>query len=148
LELKLVALVLVAATAASQDIVWTRLQGTSSDDRAFAIIATEGFLHVAGITAGNLVGQPNSGEIDSFATKWAPNGTVIWTRLQWTSSAELPFAMTALEGFLYVLGYTGGSLGGQPKIGAGDIFVTALAPNGTVVWTRLQGTTSFAWARA
>ena len=51
---------------------WTQLLGSSSDDIGQALTTgADGSIYVAGVTAGNLDGQTNSGNRDAFITKYA-----------------------------------------------------------------------------
>ena len=51
---------------------WTQLLGTSSDDIGQALTTgADGSIYVAGVTAGNLDGQTNSGNRDAFITKYS-----------------------------------------------------------------------------
>ncbi|MCE2906227.1 MAG: SBBP repeat-containing protein, partial [Anabaena sp. CoA2_C59] len=65
---------------------WTKLLGTSGDDRANSLTTgSDGAIYVAGYTGGNLDGQTNSGGGDSFVTKYNTDGTKAWTKLLGTS---------------------------------------------------------------
>ncbi len=69
--------------------------GSSTIDVANALTTgTDGALYVAGSTDGNLDGQTNSGDDDTFINKYSPDGTKAWTRLLGSSSNELAYALT------------------------------------------------------
>jgi hypothetical protein len=132
--------------------VWTRLLGSSSDDVADALTTgLDGSIYVSGYTGGLIDGQSNSGIWDAFVSKYNPDGTKVWTRTLGTSSYDEATALTTgLDGFIFVTGYTGGSLDGQASNGGYDAFLTQYNPDGTKVWTRLLGNSSdeFAYAIA
>ena len=55
---------------------WTKLLGTSGGDEANALTTgLDGSIYVSGYTYGALDGQTNSGEMDTFLTKYSPDGT-------------------------------------------------------------------------
>ena len=58
-------------TSTSPTIAWTRLLGTSDNDRADALATgTDGAIDMAGRTDGSLDGQTNSGAGDAFLSKY------------------------------------------------------------------------------
>ena len=123
---------------------WTRLLGSGSWDVANAITTgTDGAIYVAGSTYGDLDGQTNSGNGDAFITKYAPEGTKVWTRLLGSSSQDRASALTTgTDGAIYVAGYTGGDLDGQTNSGGEwDVFITKLSP-GDGALTPVRPTTS------
>ena len=122
---------------------WTKLLGTSSDASASALTTgNDGAIYVSGNTDGNLDGQTNSGGVDTFITKYNPDGTKLWTRLLGTGSYDYSTALTTgNDGAIYVSGYTEGNLDGQTYSGGDyDAFITKYNPDGTKVWTKLLGT--------
>ena len=125
--------------------VWTRLLGTTAGDNARALTTgADGAIYVAGYTEGNLDGQISSGGGDGFITKYDGDGTKLWTRLLTTTIAETALALTTgADGAIYVAGYTEGNLDGQTNRGGADAFITKYNADGTKVWTRLLGTTSY-----
>ncbi|MDT9191090.1 MAG: SBBP repeat-containing protein, partial [Limnospira sp. PMC 894.15] len=127
-----------------------RLLGTRSEDGAWALTTgRDGSIYVAGRTGGNLDGQTNSGDADTFITKFQPDGTKDWTRLLGTSSLDEASALTTgSDGSIYVAGRTGGDLDGQTYSGGRDAFITKYQPDGTKAWTRLLGTWGDDYARA
>ena len=57
----------------------------------------------------------NLGGYDIFLMKYGSTGSVLWTSLQGTSGDEKAFDVAvSVDGFIYVTGYTGGSLNTQP----------------------------------
>jgi uncharacterized delta-60 repeat protein len=130
--------------------VWTKLLGTSNDDRAIALTTgNDGAIYVSGITDGNLDGQTNSGNYDAFITKYNPDGTKVWTKLLGTSGDDRAYALTTgNDGAIYVSGLTSGNLDGQTNSGGNDAFITKYNPDGTKVWAKLLGSSESDVARA
>jgi Ca2+-binding RTX toxin-like protein len=134
---------LALATASEPTKVWTKLQGTSGDDYAYALTTgLDGSIYVSGYTNGALDGQTNSGSIDAFLTKYSADGTKAWTKLLGTSGNDEAYALTTgLDGSVYVSGYTTGVLDGQTHSGGnGDAFLAKYSADGTKAWTKLLGT--------
>ena len=106
--------------------VWTKLLGSSSLDRAYALTTgLDGSIYVSGYTEGALDGQTNSGGQDAFLTKYNADGTKAWTKLLGTSSYDRASALTTgLDGSIYVSGWTNGALDGQINSGGYDAFLT------------------------
>jgi len=72
-----------------------------------------------------------------------------WTRLLGTSSSDGARALTTgSDGSIYVAGWTDGNLDGQINSGGLDAFITKYQPDGSKVWTRLLGTSSWDSAHA
>ena len=70
-----------------------------------------------------------------------------WARLLGTTEVDSARAITAgLEGSIYVVGISNGSLDGQIKNGAFDAYVTKFNSNGTKVWTSLFGSSTTDYA--
>jgi hypothetical protein len=120
----------------------------------------DGSVYVAGQTVSpTLEGLTNAGEADAFVTKFASDGTKVWTKLIGSAGSDWPQALiTGSDGSIYVAGQTNSvtpnsptpnsptpssaGLDGQPSGGMNDVFVTKLLPEGTKSWTRLIGSTS------
>jgi hypothetical protein len=130
---------------------WTKLLGTSSHDIAKALtIDLDGFIYVSGVTYGNLNSQINNGNGDAFIAKLSPdNGSIFWTKLLGSSSAEYAYSLTTgLDGSVYVSGYTGGNLDGKNNNGGDDGFISKYLADGTKEWTQLLGSNSSDYAYA
>jgi hypothetical protein len=127
---------------------WTKLLGSSPDDRATALTTgLDGSIYVSGHTSdyyGGLDGQTNSGGDDAFLIKYSTDGTKAWTRLLGTSRYDYAKALTTgLDGSIYVTGETPGALDGQTNSGVTDAFLTKYSADGTKAWTKLLGTRSY-----
>jgi len=125
--------------------VWTKLLGTSGYyDYAYGLTTgNDGAIYVSGYTYGNLDGQTNSGSGDAFVTKYNPDGTKVWTKLLGTSNEDGGDALTTgKDGAIYVSGAISRNL----DSGSGDAFIAKYNPDGTIVWTKLLGTSSYDYA--
>jgi uncharacterized delta-60 repeat protein len=120
---------------------WTKLLGTSKEDRATALTTgLDGSIYVSGQTDDALDGQTYSGGQDPFLTKFSADGTKAWTKLLGSSGSDAATALTTgLDGSIYVGGWTNGALDGQTNNGSGDAFLTKYNPDGTKAWTKLLG---------
>ena len=133
---------------------WTRLVGSSSAEFGAAItIGLDGSIYIAGTTsgAGSLDGVARnlSSYSDAFVTKFSSDGTKVWTRLISSEGFDQAYALTTgSDGFIYVAGGTDGSLGGQTNSGGGDAFLTKVAADGSLIWTRTLGTGDSVYATA
>eukprot|EP01031_Cornospumella_fuschlensis_P034547 gene34547-41830_t len=124
--------------------VWTRMEGTNSNDndRGFGVAVhhSTGDVYVTGFSLGALHGQPHVASIDIILIKYASNGTRVWTRMAGTSGGDegRGVAVHPSTGDVYVTGYAGGALHGQPYVASIDILLMKYASNGTRVWTRME----------
>jgi len=74
------------------------------------------------------------------------SGSIVWTsRLASTSSDSAHAITVGTDGSVYIAGATQGNLGGQINSGAEDGFIAKYNQDGTLVWTRLIGS-SDQWA--
>lgn len=131
----------VAKYSVGGDKVWTRQIGGVGADRATDLTTgLDGAIYVVGDTVGALDGQSNVGLEDAFITKFAADGTKVWTRLLGTAGDDQALAVTTgIDGSIYVGGHAHGSLNGQAALGGDDAFLIKYSPEGTVLWTRLFG---------
>jgi hypothetical protein len=123
--------------------VWTKLVGSNNWDIGRALTTgLDGSIYVAGYTySTTLDGQTNSGNDDAFITKFAPDGTKVWTKLVGSNGFDYGAALaTGLDGSIYLAGGTESStLYGQTNSGGNDVLITKFAPDGTRDWTKLVG---------
>ena len=105
---------------------WTRLLATNGGWPGRGVsVGMDGYAYVTGNTNGTLDSQASSGESDAFLTKFSPDGTKVWTKLQGSTSFDYATSITnSVDGSIYVAGYTAGSLGGQSIGGSADAFLT------------------------
>jgi uncharacterized protein (UPF0548 family) len=105
--------------------VWTKILGSSSADIAYALTTgLDGSIYVSGYTNGPLDGQSNSGNSDTFLTKFSTDGSKAWTVLSGGSFTDYAKALgTGLDGSIYVSGFTNGSIDGR-SLDSPDSFLT------------------------
>jgi uncharacterized delta-60 repeat protein len=117
---------------------WTRLLGSTGDDRAQALTAAaDGSVYVSGYTDGDLDGQLNSGGTDAFIAKFDSAGTKQWTRLLGTGTYDQSNALTAgNDGSVYVSGYTYEST----DTGNNDAFIAKFNSDGDKQWSKVLAT--------
>jgi hypothetical protein len=121
--------VFVTRVATDGSLVWTRLFGDSSTDEALDIASSSDALYVAGVSFGSPDGERNSGNGDILMIRLAPDGGREWTRLHGNDTTETATAITEFGGFLYVVGFTYGSLGGVASAGGADLVTLKVCPN-------------------
>lgn len=121
--------------------VWTRILGAAEMDFANGITTgLDGSIYITGRTNGPLDGQALIGSSDGyggdvFLTKYSPDGTKVWTRLFGTKEAETGFGLaTGLDGSIYIVGYSWGTLDGKTNYGT---FLTKYSADGTKLWAQM-----------
>ncbi len=126
---------------ASGTLLWTEQLGTSEWDFSYGVSADGlGNVYISGETTG-ILGGPNAGGWDAFASKYDASGTLLWTEQLGTSSNDSSGGVSADGlGNVYISGNTYGSLGGS-NAGRADAFVSKYDASGTLLWTE-QGTSS------
>jgi hypothetical protein len=101
--------------------------GTGEDVGKSVATAADGSVYVAGYTTGTIDGQANHGDLDSFVTMYAADGTKQWTRLAGGTGLDAAYSVaTAADGSVYIAGLTDGSIDEQANLGGRDAFVTKL----------------------
>ena len=124
--------------------VWTRTTAGTSYDFGYAVAADKfGNGFIAGATQGSVTGGGNAGRYDLFVAKYNSAGTQLWVRQRGSPEREFAFgAATDASGNVYLTGYTGASLDGQPHAGVDgdfDVFLMKFDPSGNWQWTRAFG---------
>jgi len=120
-------------------ILWTRQFGTSSDDYAFAVVASASLVYVAGHTRGTFPGEASEGGFDAFVREYDTNGSAVWTSQFGTSADDSAVGIAVAPSGAYVTGVTGGSFPGETNAGGPDGFLRRYSMNGSVLWTRQFG---------
>jgi len=125
------------------NMMWTRLFGSPGDDHANAIATSVNStsVYVVGFASGSINGQPYNGAGDVAVIKVDSDGNILWVSLFGTSTDDYGqgVAVTSDELALFVVGYTRGSMDGQPSNGNTDLFITKLNSNGVHLWTHQWG---------
>ncbi|MDX2054204.1 MAG: SBBP repeat-containing protein [Polyangiaceae bacterium] len=133
--------------------VWTRQWGSPADEGltgGHSLATTwDDTVIVVGNTAGSIDGNRTLGLTDAFATKWAADGTKLWTRQLGTSGADLASGVAVDPvGNLYVAGSSEGTFAGNLSAGKTDAFVAKFDPTGVLQWTRQYGEIGSEWVKA
>ena len=126
----------------SANVIWTRQLGTDGSDVSNAVSADGvGNVYISGYTSGDLYGT-TAGNRDVFVSKYADDGSPIWTRQLGTSGEDSSHAVSADGlGNVYISGSTTSSLGGAFQGGLYDAFVSKYDSDGNRAWTRQLGST-------
>jgi hypothetical protein len=125
-------------------LIFTRQLGTSFDDRSEAVSADGlGNVYIAGWTLGGSLGGPNAGGSDAFLAKYDSAGTSLWTKQLGTSAFDGAQGISVDGlGYVYISGYTYGSLGGA-NAGGGDVFLSKYDAAGILQWSKQIGSPNF-----
>jgi len=121
-------------------VTWIQQFGTKHIDASRGISA-EGDIYVTGFTDGTLPGQnhydpPNNPPIfDAFFAKYDPEGNQVWIRQFGTKDNDNATGVAIASPYVYVAGYTDGTLPGQTNYGWEDAFIKKYDNNGDEIWT-------------
>ena len=120
--------------------LWAQQVGTSKTEHAYGIATdSKGNIYTTGFTNGNLEGS-NAGLSDLFVLKYAPDGTLLWTRQFGTEQFEYARGIaTDADDNVFIAGYTNGGLDGANS-GNEDLFVIKYSAEGERLWTKQLGT--------
>ena len=107
---------------------------------AFGGVAIDslGNVYFAGTTAGSPY-NPNAGLTDIFLAKYNTNGFFQWGRNWGTTESELTHGCAADSGYVYVVGYTMGSLYATSQ-GSMDVFISKYSSSNVLAWGAQFGT--------
>lgn len=118
--------------------IWTRLWGSSAQDRATGVaIDKRGDIVVVGFTAGTLDGNTSAGGTDFFATKFSPDGRARWTRQYGTALND---NIRAIQIDAANAIYLAGHVSGQIEAKGSDLLLAKLDTNGALIWQKQDGT--------
>ena len=115
--------------------LWTRLLGVAGAGTSGEAIAsdTANNVYVTGRTYGNLDGQTLTGTQDMFTTKYAPDGTRLWTRLLGIVGKDTYgyfFYDTVTVNNVQAIGFSNGKFV-KPSRGLYEMFLVKYASDGT-----------------
>ena len=130
--------------------IWTRIWGgtggiTKSDNaHCVAVDRKDNSIHVAGSTDEGFDGETNPGGNSPFVTKFTSDGSNLWTRIFGSALTDAGRAVGVdSTGSVYVAGLTSGSFDGETNPGQTSAFLTKYSADGSNLWTRIFGSTSF-----
>lgn len=120
---------------------WARHIGSRSTETGNAIsIDKTGSIYVAGHTTSSFDGEEYAGGTDAYLTKYNADGLKLWTRFVSSTAYESATAVSSgVDGSIYLVGSTTGSLDGQKNNGNYDVFLVKFDASGTKIWTKLIG---------
>jgi hypothetical protein len=121
-------------------LVWSRELSTSQNDIAHSVAADSlGNVFVAGETEGPL-GGAYQGYWDAYLGRYDASGNLSWIKQLATTVSDASYGVFADgSGNVYVIGDTGGALGGD-VIGDGDAFLMKYDSTGNLLWSKQFGT--------
>ncbi|MBI2817594.1 MAG: hypothetical protein HYX72_11710 [Acidobacteria bacterium] len=129
---------------ANGNVLWVRQFGSTVSDGATGVAVDATGIYVVGYTAGALPGQPTSAEGQgAFIRKYDPTGNHVWTRQFGAASFDFARAVAVDATGIYVVGSVSGALAGQTSAGGQDAFLRKYDANGSVVWDRQFGTSTY-----
>ncbi len=125
-------------------LLFVKNVGTTGDDgvSSFALDGS-GNAWITGTTDGNLGGGYQGGGADAFIAKYDTSGTLLFSKNLGTSSADYGQSIALdISGNAWVVGYTGGNLGGGYQGGGADAFIAKYDTSGTLLFSKNLGTSS------
>ncbi|MFP2906569.1 SBBP repeat-containing protein [Pyxidicoccus sp. 3LFB2] len=130
--------------------LWTRQLGAAGAATHARRASTDGAgnVYVSGWTTGALDGNVRMGPQDFFVVKYDGAGNKQWTRQLGAPGTDvwLYGSATDAAGNVYLAGYSGGGLDGNPNTTTSiDAFVSKFSPTGVKQWTREVGSAAGAW---
>lgn len=125
-------------------VVWARRYGsTNNDDCGGMAVDGAGNVYATGTTGGAMDGVALvGGALDVFITKYAVDGTRVWTKL-YGSGATTEFGRALIinsVGEIFLMAATTGTVAGEEHFGNADIVVMKFSPaNGAPIWAQAYG---------
>jgi hypothetical protein len=118
--------------------IWTKLFGSEKPDEATAIAThRDGSIYVAGYTTLGFDGTVVKGGYGSFLIKFDSSGNKIWTRVIDSTAEDYAYDVAAaVDGSVYVVGTTTGSLDPIGGVHGLDAFVSRVSTDGTILWNK------------
>lgn len=105
-------------------------------------VDAEGNIVVCGIAGGSLDRQPNLRQGDAFLTRFASDGTKLWTRQWGTKDVDAAWSVAiAKDQSIYAAGFVRGGLDINVRgvDTPADAFLVKFDPQGNEIWTRPWG---------
>jgi hypothetical protein len=147
--------VFVAKFAANGSLLWSTLLGGGGnfDIGCSIAVASDGSCYVTGETTSSdfptmnaYASTFNGGNFDAFVTKFAANGTLLWSTFLGGNGNDVGYGLAVSnDGSCYVTGFTGSSdfptqnaFDTTPN-GDWDVFITKFNANGSLLWSTYFG---------
>ncbi|HEY9828327.1 MAG TPA: SBBP repeat-containing protein, partial [Stenomitos sp.] len=124
-------------------LIWIKQLGSSAVEKSYGVATDRsGNVFITGSTVGSLGGN-YKGQLDAWVAKFSPDGTLLWTKHLGTSTWDQSYGVaTDSKGNVFITGITDGALGGKHR-GSYDAWVAKYSPDGTLVWIRQLGTSTW-----
>lgn len=118
---------------------WTLMSDKSHEVPSDMTIGLDGSVYITGYASGKHLENGFYNQ-DAFLTKFSPDGTKVWSILFGSNKLDSATSITTgLDGSIYVSGNTNGSFNGHLPIGGSDLFLSKYNPDGTMVWSKVFG---------
>lgn len=131
--------------------LWTIMDGTAQEDRGMSIaIDSSGNIYITGYTVGgDFDGNGSYGGHDIFVAKYNSDGGNVWKRQLGGTNWDRGYAIAVdSNDDILVTGYTASTqFNGQDNNGSNDAYIIKYNSAGTLLWTRLLGTTEAEYAQ-
>jgi hypothetical protein len=118
--------------------VYTKLSNKKGSRGNAITTDTNGSIYITG----SIKNQTSSmTDDDIILIKYSSNGKKIYTKIYGTNTPDVAKAIIYNNNYIYITGFTYGSLDEQKNKGGKDIFITKCNSNdGKTIWTKLIGT--------
>lgn len=136
---------------ADGEVIWTKTMGGNLDDYLLAVVVSENSIYMTGTFQGQVNFNPDgldnissAGEGDGFVSKFASDGSYLWTRTFANPEQVHMRSMKAnSRGQIVLTGMFNGSLNADGKTiisnGEYDAFIAAMEADGSLNWIKSYG---------
>jgi len=120
--------IVVAKYSSSGTKLWTKMLGTTAEERSFGIsLSPTNILYATGRTSGDLNNINNLGFDDIFVSRFDGNGNLLSVNLYGTIESDQANDIDiSSTGSVYITGKSKGDLDGNTNAGGSDIFIKKL----------------------
>ncbi|WP_067144899.1 hypothetical protein [Pseudotamlana agarivorans] len=126
---------------------WSHYYGGTFTDTPYDVVQTEdlGYLIVGSSDSDDVDINNNKGTYDFWVVKINATGTLVWEKSFGGSGIDEAFSITAThDGHYMIVGDTrSDDLDVSYNHGAADLWVVKISPDGTLIWEKTYGGTSF-----
>lgn len=121
---------------------WAKQFGSNNGDFGRSIhVDSNNNIYVIGNTVGSIAGYSNNGEHDIIFGKFDSNGNQIWSKQIGSNTFDFGYSITSdVNGYVYIAGYTWGTIAGATSNGHHDIILAKYDDLGNQIWIKQVGT--------